>query len=41
MQAGPRTDEIFFALVMGTGGRAHSRSGGLTPENIVVLDGQR
>jgi Amino acid synthesis len=41
MQDGPRPDEILFALVMGTGGRVHSRLGGLTPENITVKDGQR
>jgi hypothetical protein len=27
--------------VMGTGGRVHARLGGLTKENVSVLDGQR
>ena len=33
--------EILFALVMGTGGRVHSRLGGLLKENVSVHDGQR
>jgi len=37
----PRPDEIVFALVMGTGGRVHSRLGGLLKENVVGNDGQR
>ena len=41
IQDAPRPDEILFALVMGTGGRIHSRLGGLTKENIKVHDGQR
>ena len=30
-----------FALVMGTGGRVHSRLGGLTKDKVTVHDGQR
>lgn len=41
LQDAPRPDEILFALVMGTGGRIHSRLGGLTKENVSVHDGQR
>lgn len=41
IQDAPRPNEILFALVMGTGGRVHSRLGGLTKENISVHDGQR
>ncbi len=41
IQDAPRPDEILFALVMGTGGRIHSRLGGLTRENVAVHDGQR
>jgi len=41
MQDAPRPDEILFALVMGTGGRIHSRLGGLTKEKVSVHDGQR
>lgn len=41
IQDAPRPNEILFALVMGTGGRVHSRLGGLTKENIAVHDGQR
>jgi Amino acid synthesis len=41
LQDAPRPDEILFALVMGTGGRIHSRLGGLTRENVAVHDGQR
>jgi Amino acid synthesis len=41
MQDAPRPDEILFGLVMGTGGRVHSRLGGLTKENVSVGDGQR
>lgn len=40
-QDAPRPDEILFALVMGTGGRIHSRLGGLTRENVADHDGQR
>lgn len=41
MQDAPRPDEILFALVMGDGGRVHSRLGGLTKEAVSVHDGQR
>jgi Amino acid synthesis len=41
IQDAPRPNEILFALVMGTGGRVHSRLGGLAKENISVHDGQR
>ena len=41
IQDAPRPDEILFALVMGTGGRVHSRLGGLTKEAVAVHDGQR
>jgi len=41
IQDAPRPDEILFGLVMGTGGRIHSRLGGLTKENVSVHDGQR
>lgn len=41
VQDAPRPNEILFALVMGTGGRVHSRLGGLLKENVSVHDGQR
>ena len=41
IQDAPRPKEILFALAMGTGGRVHSRLGGLTRENVSVHDGQR
>jgi hypothetical protein len=41
IQDAPRPKEILFALVMGTGGRVHSRLGGLTKDGIKVHDGQR
>lgn len=41
IQDAPRPDEILFALVMGTGGRVHSRLGGLTKDQVSVHDGQR
>ena len=41
IQDAPRPDEILFALVMGTGGRVHSRLGGLTKDKVSVHDGQR
>jgi hypothetical protein len=41
IQDAPRPNEILFALVMGTGGRVHSRLGGLTQEKVSVHDGQR
>ena len=37
----PRPREILFTLVMGTGGRVHSRLGGLAKEQVAVHDGQR
>jgi len=37
----PRPNEILFALGMGTGGRLHSRLGGLLREDVSVNDGQR
>lgn len=41
LQDAPRPNEILFALVMGDGGRVHSRLGGLAKENVSVHDGQR
>lgn len=41
IQDAPRPREILFALVMGTGGRVHSRLGGLTKEAVAMHDGQR
>lgn len=41
IQDAPRPDEILFALVMGDGGRIHSRLGGLTKDQVSVHDGQR
>lgn len=41
LQDGPRPDEIVYGLVMATGGRIHSRIGGLNIDNISVHDGQR
>lgn len=41
VQDAPRPDEILFTLVMGTGGRLHSRLGGLRKESVSVNDGQR
>lgn len=41
IQDAPRPKEILFALAMGTGGRVHSRLGGLLKENVSVHDGQR
>ena len=41
IQDSPRPDEILFGLVMGTGGRIHSRLGGLTKEKVSINDGQR
>lgn len=41
IQDAPRPREILFALVMGTGGRVHSRLGGLLKEKVSVNDGQR
>jgi hypothetical protein len=41
IQDAPRPREILFALVMGDGGRIHSRLGGLTIDQVSVHDGQR
>ncbi len=41
IQDAPRPREILYALVMGTGGRVHSRLGGLTKDKVSVHDGQR
>ncbi|MEY3886548.1 MAG: hypothetical protein RL650_640 [Pseudomonadota bacterium] len=41
IQDAPRPNEILYALVMGTGGRLHSRLGGLTKDKVSVNDGQR
>ena len=41
IQDAPRPDEILFALVMGDGGRIHSRLGGLTKDKVSLHDGQR
>ena len=41
IQDAPRPNEILYALVMGTGGRVHSRLGGLTKDKVSVHDGQR
>ncbi|WP_439517558.1 amino acid synthesis family protein [Hydrogenophaga sp.] len=41
IQDAPRPREILFALVMGDGGRIHSRLGGLTVDKVSVHDGQR
>ena len=41
IQDAPRPREILFALVMATGGRVHSRLGGLLKENVKGDDGQR
>lgn len=37
----PRADELFYTLVMATGGRVHERLGGLRASEIKVGDGQR
>jgi hypothetical protein len=37
----PRADEIVFILAMGSGGRVHSRVGGLQASEIARWDGQR
>lgn len=37
----PRADELLFALVMTTGPRVHSRSGGLEASDIIGEDGLR
>jgi hypothetical protein len=37
----PRADEMLLALVMTTGPRVHSRSGGLEAWDIEGLDGLR
>ncbi len=41
VQDGPRPREILYGLVMATGGRVHSRLGGLLKEQVSVNDGQR
>lgn len=41
IQDAPKPREILFSLVMGTGGRVHSRLGGLLKENVSAGDGQR
>jgi len=41
IQDAPRPREILFGLVMATGGRVHSRLGGLQKEKVSVNDGQR
>ncbi len=41
IQDSPRPNEILYALVMGTGGRVHSRLGGLTKDKVSVHGGQR
>ena len=41
IQDAPRPREILFGLVMATGGRIHSRLGGLLKEQVSVNDGQR
>ena len=41
LQDSPRPGEILFALVMATGGRLHSRLGGLAKDKVSVHDGQR
>ena len=40
-ERGARPREILYALAMGSGGRVHSRLGGLLKENVSVHDGQR
>ena len=41
IQDAPRPSEILFALVMGDGGRVHSRLGGLAKDKVSGHDGQR
>ena len=41
IQDAPRPKEILYGLVMATGGRVHSRLGGLLKEQVPVNDGQR
>ena len=41
LQDSPRPREILYALVMATGGRVHSRLGGLTKDKVSTNDGQR
>lgn len=41
IQDAPRPDEILFSLVMGDGGRLHSRLGGLLKEDVKGEDGLR
>ncbi|MCC4289524.1 MULTISPECIES: amino acid synthesis family protein [Vreelandella] len=41
IQDAPKPDEILFSLVLGDGGRVHSRLGGLTIEEVSGHDGLR
>ncbi|MEM5544713.1 amino acid synthesis family protein [Sulfitobacter sp. AS92] len=41
IQDAPKADEILFSLVMGDGGRVHSRLGGLLKEEAIGNDGLR
>lgn len=41
LQDAPRPNEMLFAVVMGDGGRVHSRLGGLAKDAVSVHDGQR
>ncbi|MCZ4353390.1 amino acid synthesis family protein [Roseovarius aestuarii] len=41
IQDAPKADEILFSLVMGDGGRVHSRLGGLKKEDVTGQDGLR
>lgn len=41
IQDAPKPNEILFSLVMGTGGRIHSRLGGLLKEQAIGDDGLR
>ena len=41
VQDAPRVNEIVFGLVMATGGRIHSRVGGLQADQISANDGLR
>lgn len=38
---GPRPDELLFALAMSRGGRVHARMGGLSVDEISLMDGLR
>jgi len=41
LQDAPKPREILFGLVMATGGRPHSRLGGLLIDQVKANDGQR